>query len=81
MYLKTCLCITISHSAESDTEWQQTPDVQDFLLQSSDEEDVDGFELSDPQLDSEAEVMAYFDKNQTNNAQQPDEMSPKYSTV
>lgn len=66
-----------------DAEWQQTPDLQDFLLQSSDEEDVpaEGFELSDPQLDSEAEVMAYFDKNQTNNAQQPDEMSSKYSAV
>lgn len=57
---------------------QQSPDLQDFLLQSTDEEDVGSFELSNPHLDAEAEVMAYFDKDQTNNAQQPDEMSPKY---
>ncbi|XP_074539493.1 zinc finger protein 576, tandem duplicate 1 [Halichoeres trimaculatus] len=60
--------------AETDAEWQYPPDVQDFLLQSSDEEDVGGFELSDPQLDSEAEVMAYFHKN-TNDSRQADEPS------
>lgn len=60
---------------ETDSEWQHPPDVRDFLLQSSDEEDVGGFELSDPQLDSEAEVMAYFHKNHTNDSQQPDESS------
>lgn len=69
------------HLAETDTEQQQTSDLQDFLLQSSDEEDVDALELSDPQLDSEAEIMAYFEKNQTNDARHPDEMSPKYSTA
>uniref|UniRef100_A0A4W6CQJ4 C2H2-type domain-containing protein n=1 Tax=Lates calcarifer TaxID=8187 RepID=A0A4W6CQJ4_LATCA len=52
-----------------DAEWPRPPDLRDFLLQSSDEENQ-GFELSDPQLDSEAEVMAYFYKNQTNGAQQ-----------
>ncbi|XP_076593645.1 zinc finger protein 576, tandem duplicate 1 isoform X1 [Chaetodon auriga] len=57
---------------EADAEWQHPPDLRDFLLQSSDEEDVGGFELSDPQLDTEAEVMAYFYKNQT---RQPEEMS------
>lgn len=57
---------------------QQPPDLQHFLLQSTDEEDVGGLELSDPHLHAEAEVMAYFDKDQTSNPQQPDEMSPKY---
>nr|XP_046256483.1 uncharacterized protein LOC124065276 isoform X2 [Scatophagus argus] len=66
--------------AETDAEWQQSPDLQDFLLQSSDEEEVGGFELSDPQLDSEAEVMAYFYKSQTNNTQQSDEMSQNLPT-
>lgn len=70
----------IDLSAEADAEWQHPPDLRDFLLQSSDEEDVGGFELSDPQLDSEAEVMAYFYKNQTKSAREPDEMSQKYST-
>lgn len=64
----------------ADTEGQNPPDLRDFLLQSSDEEDMGGFELSDPQLDSEAEVMAYFSKNQTNCAKQPEEPSQKYST-
>lgn len=75
------LCILIYHLVEADTEQQQTSDLQDFLLQSSDEEDVDVLELSAPQLDSEAEIMAYFNKDKTNDAQRPDEMSPKYSTA
>uniref|UniRef100_UPI0037E86D47 zinc finger protein 576, tandem duplicate 1 n=1 Tax=Semicossyphus pulcher TaxID=241346 RepID=UPI0037E86D47 len=54
--------------AEADAEWQHSPDVRDFLLQSSDEEDVGSFALPDPQLDSEAEVMAYFYKNLANSA-------------
>lgn len=70
----------IYHSAEVDTDWQQPQDLQDLLLQSSEEEDVGAFELSDPQLDSEAEIMAYFDKNQTSNTQHSDEVSTKYST-
>ncbi|XP_042346599.1 uncharacterized protein LOC121946192 [Plectropomus leopardus] len=61
--------------AEADAEWQHPTDLRDFLLQSSDEEDVGGFELSDPPLDSEAEIMAYFYKNETNSAQQLDGMS------
>ncbi|KAG7242198.1 hypothetical protein INR49_024244, partial [Caranx melampygus] len=61
--------------AEEDAEGPHPPDLRDFLLQSSDEEDVGVPELSDPQLDSEAEVMAYFYKNQTNRAQQPDQTS------
>ncbi|KAK5862504.1 hypothetical protein PBY51_017894 [Eleginops maclovinus] len=56
--------------AEAEAEMQHPPDLRDFLLQSSDEEDVGVFELSDPQLDSEAEVMAYFYKNPTNCARQ-----------
>ncbi|GLD63489.1 uncharacterized protein AKAME5_001510700 [Lates japonicus] len=54
-----------------DAEWPHPPDLRDFLLQSSNEEN-EGSELSDPQLDSEAEVMAYFYKNQTNGTQQLD---------
>ncbi|KAM6995343.1 zinc finger protein 576, tandem duplicate 1 [Tautogolabrus adspersus] len=63
---------------ETDTEWQHTPDVQEFLLQSSDEEDTGGFELADPQLDSEAEVMSYFNKNHTNSTQRSDETSQNF---
>ncbi|XP_068614648.1 zinc finger protein 576, tandem duplicate 1 [Brachionichthys hirsutus] len=54
-------------------------DLRDFLLQSSDEEDAGGFELADPQLDSEAGIMSYFYKNQTSDAQRPDEMSQNLS--
>ncbi|XP_068425767.1 uncharacterized protein [Clinocottus analis] len=64
----------------TDTELQPPPDLRDFLLQSSDEEDVGGFELSDPQLESEAEVMAYFSKNKTNHAQQPEDLSQNLPT-
>ncbi|XP_029307268.1 zinc finger protein 576, tandem duplicate 1 [Cottoperca gobio] len=66
--------------AEADAEWKDPPDLRDFLLQSSDEEDVGCFELSDPQLDSEAEVMAYFYKNQTHCARQQDEISQNLPT-
>ncbi|XP_035527904.1 uncharacterized protein LOC118335618 [Morone saxatilis] len=66
--------------AVADAEWQHPPDLRDFLLQSSEEEDVGSFELSEPQLDSEAEVMAYFYKNQTNSTQQPDEISQNLPT-
>lgn len=68
-------------SAEEDTEWQQSSDLQDFLLQSSDEEDVCSLELSDPQLDLEADVMAYFDKSPINNSRRLRENSSKYSTL
>ncbi|XP_054478242.1 uncharacterized protein LOC129110106 [Anoplopoma fimbria] len=74
------VCDFADGQAVADTEWQHPPDLRDFLLQSSDEEDVGGEELSDPQLDSEAEVMAYFSKNQTNSAQQPDEPSQSLPT-
>lgn len=37
-------------------------------------------ELCEPQLDTEAEIMAYFDKNQTGNARQPHGTLSKYST-
>lgn len=66
--------------AVSDSEWQHPSDLRDFLLQSSDEEDTAGFELSDPQLDSEAEVMAYFYKNSTISPQQPDHTSQSLPT-
>lgn len=61
--LKSSLCLLGSDAAV--TRWPQPPELQDFLVQSSDEEDIGCLELSDPQLDSEAEVMAYFKKNQT----------------
>nr|XP_020464133.1 uncharacterized protein LOC109964885 isoform X1 [Monopterus albus] len=63
----------IDVSAEADAEWMHPPDLRDFLLQSSDEEDMNGFELPDLHRDSEAEVMAYFYKNQTSGAQQGDQ--------
>ncbi|XP_072250572.1 zinc finger protein 576, tandem duplicate 1 isoform X2 [Leuresthes tenuis] len=62
--------------AMSDSEWQHPSDLQDFVLQSSDEEDTSPFELSEPQLDTEAEILAYFSKNQSSSAQQPDRTSP-----
>ncbi|XP_034409451.1 uncharacterized protein LOC117745317 isoform X2 [Cyclopterus lumpus] len=74
------VCDLADEQAVADREWQHLPDLRDFLLQSSDEEDVGGFELSDPQIDSEAEVMAYFYKNQTNCAQQPEELSQSSPT-
>ncbi|XP_029361252.1 zinc finger protein 576, tandem duplicate 1 [Echeneis naucrates] len=62
--------------AEADGDWPQAPDLRDFLLQSSDEEDTGAYKLSEPHLNSEAEVMAYFYKNQpTYSAQQPDPTS------
>lgn len=67
-------------TAEADTELQQPRNLQDFLLQSSDEEDVCSLELCEPQLDTEAEIMAYFDKDQTSNARQPHGTLSKYST-
>lgn len=63
----------------SDSEWQHLPDLHEFLLQSPDEEDMGGFELSDPQLDSEAEVIAYFSKNSAISAQQSDHTPQRYS--
>lgn len=63
----------------SDSEWQHLPDLREFLLQSPDEEDMGDFELSDPQLDSEAEVMAYFSKTSTISAQQSDHTWQRYS--
>lgn len=49
--------------AAAETQWQQPPEDQDFLVQSLDDEDAGRLELSDPQLDTEAEVMSYFSKN------------------
>ncbi|XP_068999135.1 zinc finger protein 576, tandem duplicate 1 isoform X2 [Embiotoca jacksoni] len=66
--------------AVSDSEWQHPSDLRDFLLQSSDEEHLCGFDLSDPQLDSEAEAMAYFYGNQTNSAKQPNQTSQNLPT-
>ncbi|KAM7382702.1 hypothetical protein PAMP_002421 [Pampus punctatissimus] len=66
--------------AEADAEWQHPSDLQSFLLQSSDEEDAGSFELSNPHINSEAEVMAYFYKNQINRTQQPDKVSQNLPT-
>lgn len=80
MLKKTWIFPNFFLTAEEDTELQQPRDLQDFLLQSSDEEDVCSLELCEPQLDTEAEIMAYFDKNQTSNARQPHGTLSKYST-
>ncbi|KAM9723891.1 zinc finger protein 576, tandem duplicate 1 isoform 2-T2 [Menidia menidia] len=61
--------------AVSDSEWQHPSDVRDFVLQSSDEEDTSPFELSEPQLDTEAEILTYFSKNQCSSKQQADQTS------
>ncbi|XP_061572511.1 uncharacterized protein LOC133428117 isoform X2 [Cololabis saira] len=66
--------------AVSDSEWQNPSDLRDFLLQSSDEEDMSGFDLSDPQLATEAEVMAYFNKSQTSSAEKADQTSSNLPT-
>ncbi|KAM8735618.1 zinc finger protein 576, tandem duplicate 1 isoform 3-T4 [Acanthopagrus schlegelii] len=66
----------VSDFPDGQVEVEHPPDIQEFLLQSSDEEDVGGFELSDPQLDSEAEVMVFFYKNQTDGTSQPDGSLP-----
>ncbi|KAM7420509.1 hypothetical protein PAMA_014970 [Pampus argenteus] len=70
----------VDGEAEADAEWQHPSDLQSFLLQSSDEEDAGSFELSNPHINSEAEVMAYFYKNQTNRSQQPDKVSQNLPT-
>ncbi|XP_028985160.1 uncharacterized protein LOC114843102 isoform X2 [Betta splendens] len=54
-----------------DAQQLQPSDLRNFLLQSSNEEELDGLELSDPHVDSEEEIMASFYKNQTNGTQQP----------
>ncbi|KAF7650642.1 hypothetical protein LDENG_00122820 [Lucifuga dentata] len=66
--------------AVADSEWHQTTGIRDFLLQSSDEEDLSGSDLPDPQLESEAEVMAYFYRKQADNLQQPEAMSHNLPT-
>lgn len=68
-------------SVEAGTKWQQSADLQDFFLQSSDEEDVCSLELSDPQLDLEVDIMAYFDRNPRNKTRPPREKLSKYSTI
>ncbi|KAM4568068.1 zinc finger protein 576, tandem duplicate 1 [Fundulus diaphanus] len=65
--------------AASDSEWQHPSDLRDFLLQSYDEEDASSFELSEPQLDNEAEIMAYFNQNPASSTQLPRQPSSKYS--
>uniref|UniRef100_A0A1A7WF71 Zinc finger n=1 Tax=Iconisemion striatum TaxID=60296 RepID=A0A1A7WF71_9TELE len=60
--------------AASDSEWQAPPGLRDFLLQNSDEEDMSGFELSEPQLDKEAEILEFFNQNQTS-SEHPNNLS------
>uniref|UniRef100_UPI003AAC3444 zinc finger protein 576, tandem duplicate 1 n=1 Tax=Centroberyx gerrardi TaxID=166262 RepID=UPI003AAC3444 len=66
--------------AVADIEGQDRPQLRDFLLQSSDEEDSAVFELPDPQLDSEAEAMACYYKNQNSSPPQPNETSHNLPT-
>ncbi|XP_054898224.1 uncharacterized protein LOC129367657 [Poeciliopsis prolifica] len=63
--------------AVSDCELQNPSELQDFLLQSSDDEDTSGFELSEPQLDKEAEILASFNKNQTSSKKLPHQSCSK----
>ncbi|XP_028325939.1 zinc finger protein 576, tandem duplicate 1 [Gouania willdenowi] len=58
-------------------DFEPSPNLREFLLQSSDEEDGGGLELYDPQINSEAEIMAYFNQNQTNSSNLPDQTSSK----
>ncbi|KAK5601567.1 hypothetical protein CRENBAI_023943 [Crenichthys baileyi] len=68
-----------SNATASDSEWQHPSDLRDFLLQGSDDEDTSSFELSEPQLDKEAEILAYFNQDQTSRNQLPHQASLKYS--
>ncbi|KAM3873403.1 zinc finger protein 576, tandem duplicate 1 [Diretmus argenteus] len=70
-----------ANTAEADVDWQHTPELRDFLLQSSDEEDSSAFELCDPQLDSEAEAMACYYKSQNSSPPQPTETSHNSPTL
>lgn len=74
-------CVITFLPGEADIAWQDAAELRDFLLQNSDSEDPDVSELPDPQLDSEAEVMACYYKNQSSGPPQPTEMSNKYSTA
>ncbi|XP_056142831.1 uncharacterized protein LOC130118410 [Lampris incognitus] len=64
--------------AETNIEHQNVPELRDFLLQSSDEEDASVFESPDPQPESEAHVMACYYKNQHNSPLQPNEQSHNF---
>ncbi|XP_034031015.1 uncharacterized protein LOC117514593 [Thalassophryne amazonica] len=59
---------------EAETECQQTPELRDFLLQSSHEEVVGTFEMADLHIESEAEIMTFLSKNQISNLQQTDQL-------
>ncbi|KAM4633808.1 zinc finger protein 576, tandem duplicate 1 [Polymixia lowei] len=61
-------------------EQRDTPELRDFLLQSSDEEDSDVYEFSDPQPDSEAQAMANFYRNQNSSPPEPNEISQNLPT-
>ncbi|XP_054638146.1 uncharacterized protein LOC129185324 isoform X2 [Dunckerocampus dactyliophorus] len=57
-----------TNGQEVEAEWQNPPELQHLLFQSSDEEDAGSLESSPPPVDCEADVMAYFHKN---GSQQP----------
>lgn len=65
-------------SAASDSEWQHPSDLRDFL-QSSEDEDTSGLELSEPQLDKEAEIMTYFNQHQKSSGHLSNQSCSKYS--
>ncbi|XP_037836330.1 uncharacterized protein LOC108245979 isoform X2 [Kryptolebias marmoratus] len=66
--------------AVSDSEWQRPSDLRDFLLQSSDEEESTEFGLSEPQLDREADILAYFNQYESSSEQQPNQTSTNLPT-
>lgn len=65
----------------SDSEWQHPSDLQDFLLQNADEESTRGFGLSEPQLDREAYILAFFNQYKSRSEQQPNQTATKYSNT
>uniref|UniRef100_A0A1A8UF59 Zinc finger n=1 Tax=Nothobranchius furzeri TaxID=105023 RepID=A0A1A8UF59_NOTFU len=65
--------------AASDSDGQSPPELWDFLLQNSDDEDTNGFELSEPQLDQEAEILDFFNQNQMS-SEHPNQISTNLPT-
>ncbi|XP_049587114.1 zinc finger protein 576, tandem duplicate 1 [Syngnathus scovelli] len=64
---------------QAEAEFQNPADVRSYLLQASDEEDARIWELSEPHVDAEAEVLAYFDKTHGDCSQQPEGTTQRVS--
>lgn len=68
-------------SDEAEAEGLNQSDLQSFLLQSPDEEDVGHVELAEFQIPSEAEVMAQFHRSQISSSSQSPDTSQRYSAT